>query len=371
MKILSLISLFLVTILSGSAGAQITSEKHHSQTSINCIECHICKNPTFKKPCLKICPDFKRAGKSLEFSVDDAPEFITIDTLSRRYGASLFSHKLHAEMAIMSGGCSICHHHNPPGKILACSECHETSKKRQDISKPSLSGAYHQLCLDCHRQWSHQTNCTVCHEEKGRDKASAKKELVEKTHAKIKLPLKRIYQTEYEEGQVVTFFHEAHSKNYGLKCEDCHKDESCAHCHDSKGKFKAPEKEAHENCINCHEKDIDDNCTKCHDTKERNAFDHARVGWKLNKHHASLSCKSCHKGGKFTKLSKNCLSCHKNFKPGKFDHKVTGLILDENHIENDCSDCHIDNNFAKKPVCSECHDGYSYPARKPGRRTSG
>lgn len=365
MKLLSLLTILFITISSSGVLAQ-AAIKHHSQFPLNCIECHTCKNPTFKEPCLKIMPGFKRAGKEITFKLNDAPEFITIDTLSRRYEASVFPHKLHAGMSVMSGGCSICHHHNPPGKILACSECHEASKKRDDLSKPSLSGAYHQRCLNCHREWSHETNCTVCHAQKGSAKKEDKSALKAKTHSKITAPLKRVYQTEYEDGPVVTFFHEAHSRQYGLRCEDCHKDESCSRCHDTSGKFKAPEKDTHDNCISCHKKDIDENCTKCHDTKERAAFDHARVGWKLNKHHASLSCKSCHKGGKFTRLSTKCTSCHKNFKAGLFDHRVTGLILDENHIENDCSDCHRNENFSKKPVCTDCHDDYTYPAQKPG-----
>ena len=366
MKLFSMLSIFLILILSCGVWAQ-TAEKHHSQAQINCIECHTCKNPTFKEPCLKIIPGFKRTTAVIEFTVNDAPDFITIDTLSNRYEASVFSHKLHAEMSAMSGGCSSCHHHNPPGKILACIECHEPSKKRDDISKPGLSGAYHQQCLNCHRDWSHETNCTVCHAEKGSAKKGDKSALAAKTHSKIKAPLKRVYQTEYEDGPLVTFFHDAHSNQYGLRCEDCHKDESCSRCHDTSGKFKAPEKEAHENCISCHEKEVDDNCAKCHDAKERASFNHASVGWKLNKYHKSLSCQSCHKGGKFTRLSKNCISCHKNFKEGSFNHKVTGLTLDENHIENDCSDCHIDGNFSKKPSCSDCHEGYTFPAKIPGK----
>ena len=57
----------------------------------------------------------------------------------------------------MGGGCENCHHYNTSGPILKCSSCHESSRKREDVSIPDLKGAYHRQCMDCHREWSHDT----------------------------------------------------------------------------------------------------------------------------------------------------------------------------------------------------------------------
>jgi len=356
------LNLLLCTLLL----SQSEKIKHHAQAPLDCRECHSCNNPTYKNPCLKIFPDFKREGLTIHHSAADAPELFTIDTLSKIYEPSIFTHKLHAEMSAMSGGCASCHHHNPPGRILACIDCHEPSLKRTDLGRPGLKGAYHRQCLNCHREWSQTTNCIVCHAVKGSQQIEDKSEFIGKSHPEVSVPSKLVYQTDEEDNPIVTFFHDDHSRLFGLKCVDCHKNESCSRCHDTMKKAAVVEKEAHENCVDCHESEVNDNCTKCHDIKEKAHFNHASVGWKLNKYHKSLNCQTCHISAKFTKLNKRCTACHKSWKSGVFDHKVTGLVLDEDHEENECADCHENLNFAKRPTCDECHDDYSYPTQKPG-----
>ena len=115
-------------------------------------------------------------------------------------------------MADMSGGCTYCHHFNPPGKVLACAECHEAALLRDDINKPGLKGAYHRQCLDCHRTWSHKTDCVMCHERKvegqtDEQELNLKAELIKKSHSAVKVPKKIVKETEYEDGPLVTFFH--------------------------------------------------------------------------------------------------------------------------------------------------------------------
>ena len=359
--------LVIILVFAGVLWPQTSEYKYHYQAPINCAECHECAKPTYKNPCLKILPDFRREGITLQASATDVPELIIIDTLANLYEPSIFTHKLHAEMAEMAGGCAYCHHHNPPGRILRCVECHEPSKQRQDLSKPGLAGAYHQQCQACHREWSHQTNCTVCHAQKGQGQESDKTRFLGVSHKKTETPKKIVMQTEYEEQPVVTFYHEAHNKQYGYKCKDCHQEESCSRCHDTMKKTGAKEKEPHDNCMKCHERDIDNNCEKCHDVKEKPGFDHASVGWPLNRSHQNLSCVACHTTGKFTRLNKNCTACHREFKSGSFNHEVTGLILDDFHSELDCSDCHAGNNFSKPASCADCHEDYKYPKMKPGR----
>lgn len=361
---------FVITILlifAGSMMAQTGRYDHHAQAPLNCSECHSCNNPTYEKPCLKILPDFKRQGLTIYHTADEAPDIFVIDTLSRIYEPTVFTHRLHAEMAFMSGGCASCHHFNPPGKILACADCHEAKILRTDLSKPGLKGAYHQQCLNCHREWSHSTNCIVCHAEKGQEGTGDKSEFRGKAHQKIETPGKLVYQTEYDENPVVTFYHNSHTNMYGLKCTDCHTEESCGRCHDTMKRTRDEDLEAHDNCINCHQQEVDDDCGKCHDVKEKKAFSHKDVGWELNRYHISLDCNQCHKSGKFTRLSKKCTSCHKNWQDGKINHRVTGVALDEMHADLECSDCHTDMDFAVKPFCNDCHENYSYPSKVPGK----
>lgn len=372
----TLVSVLLVIFMIYSATqAQPRDAQHHAQMPLNCQECHSCARPTFEKPCLKLMPGFTREGITVFNSAAEAPEIIKIDTLEDLYEPTNFTHKLHAEMAFMSGGCISCHHFNPPGRVLSCIECHEPGTKREDITKPGLKGAYHRQCLNCHREWSHSTNCTVCHASKGTASTPAmtesKADSREKIHPELKIPTKLVYQVEFEDGPVVTFFHNEHSDLFGLKCQDCHQDESCGRCHDTMRTASMAQKDTHSDCVGCHEKAIEDNCQKCHNNKEKNPFNHATVGWPLNPYHQQLYCQECHGSqGKFNKLNRSCNSCHKSWNPNNFDHRLTGLMLDETHRENDCESCHLNRNFSAQPGCMECHDDLSYPANIPGHKIS-
>ena len=341
--------------------------KHHAQAPLDCNECHICKSPTFEEPCLKIFPEFKREGLTIFNSASEAPEIIVIDTIKGIYTPTVFTHKLHAEMSEMAGGCRSCHHFNPPGKILNCIECHNPSVIREDLTKPSLKGAYHQQCLDCHREWSHSTNCTVCHPAGGSTDISDKSEFIGKTHPKIEIPDKLVYQTEEEDNPIVTFYHEQHNILFKLECADCHKNEACSRCHDTMKSIADSDRDIHENCINCHEQEIEDECTKCHSKQVRPPFTHANTGWPLKPYHKKADCGDCHSNNKFAKLNRSCSSCHKKWNLKNFNHALTGLILDDNHIDNDCEDCHKNGNFGRKPSCDDCHEDINYPKYLPGK----
>jgi len=338
----------------------------HSQAPIDCKKCHICEKPIIRKPCLKLFSDFNRKNLTNFNSANHAPEIIVIDTIKGIYSPTVFTHKLHAEMSYMSGGCQSCHHFNPGGKVLRCIECHKPLTSRKDLNKPSLKGAYHQQCFSCHREWSHSTNCIVCHPSEESENISYKTEFIGKTHSKIEIPEKLIYQTEEDENPIVSFFHTQHQKMFKLECDDCHNNESCTHCHDTIKHVSEMEKDAHENCIECHENEIDDDCTKCHDKKERTPFTHSKTRFPLKAYHQGAECEDCHTTGNFTKLNRNCSSCHKKWDLNNFNHALTGLVLDENHIDNDCEDCHLNGNYGRKPSCEDCHDDINYPEQLPG-----
>lgn len=254
------IFIYITAFLFTAAHAQTDGQEHHSKMKLDCKECHSCNNPTKANPCVKCCPELSSKLETVKHSLKEAPDILNISVLSRKYEPSVFKHKSHAEMAEMAGGCISCHHINPPGKIISCNECHNV--ERVDFSKVSLKAAYHQQCMGCHREWSHKTKCTVCHAKKGKQQAKGKAKI-----PGISEPVKYVYETEYEDGKIVTFTHKAHTESYNLNCVKCHQNETCARCHDVSKKAPKPEVETHENCIKCHEKDIDENCDKCHKTK--------------------------------------------------------------------------------------------------------
>jgi hypothetical protein len=372
------LALILVLVFTIGINAQQSPGKDHSKLNLSCKTCHSCDVPTKSDPCLVICPREKIT--TVYQKPEQTPELITINQLSDRYGPVYFSHKIHAQMSIMSGGCENCHHHNTSGPILKCNSCHETSRKREDVSIPDLKGAYHRQCMDCHREWSHETGCNSCHtlkkDLKDTKNESLQKKYSGKDHPVILEPTKLVYETKSDKGKLVTFYHDDHTKKFGLNCTSCHKQESCTKCHDVNNTDKSKNQKVvtkktfedqHSNCISCHSKT--ENCSKCHGEKTREPFDHGKkTGWALNKHHINLSCAKCH-GSKlpYKKLDNKCSSCHKGWNAENFKHSITGLQLDEMHSELSCEDCHTDGNFGIKPSCDGCHDDYSFPKQKPGK----
>ena len=374
-KILAISIILFFALL---VNAQQSPGKDHSKLNISCKTCHTCDVPTKNNPCLVICPREKIA--TVYQKPEQTPELITINQISDRYGPVYFSHKIHAQMSNMSGGCETCHHHNTSGPILQCNTCHSTSRKREDISVPDLKGAYHRQCMDCHREWSHETGCNSCHalkkDLKDVNKENLKEKYSGKDHPVILEPTKLVYQTNSDKGKLVTFYHNDHTKKFGITCTTCHKQESCLKCHDvnkvSKDKPKSVGtkktfEDQHKNCVSCHSKS--ENCNQCHNDKTLDPFDHAKkTGWTLNKFHINLSCVKCHGSSiPYKKLDNNCSSCHQGWNSETFKHSVTGLQLDEMHSELGCEDCHIENNFAKKPSCDGCHEDFSFPKQKPGK----
>jgi len=310
--------------------------------------------------------------------VDDV---IFLDRLVGLYEPVMFPHKLHAHMEIMGAGCAVCHHHNPPGPILACRECHGGPSNPTNLGQPGLKGAYHRQCLGCHREWSHKTDCNVCHIKRANGDLvagasqvfSASSEdatdIIGRLHPNIETPEKWIYQTEeMSDGPIVTFHHKEHVDHFGLKCVDCHKKESCSRCHDPQSHPPRAKSDPHEDCIRCH--DVSDNCALCHAAQETKGFDHAaRTGFVIKPFHQQVACASCHKGGMpFKKIDPSCQACHEaGWRPEEFDHTRAGVELDEMHKEADCVDCHTEG-LGKPSTCAGCHDdGRKYPDKLPGK----
>ena len=132
-------------------------------SAIDCKDCHTCDVPTAKDMCLKQCPTLTMTHTKSSHSLVEAPDSLLINELAEDYEAVHFNHKQHAGMAEMNDSCGVCHHYSPPGHIPPCKECHLAGGSESNLRQPGLKGAYHRQCLSCHREWSHDTKCVLCH----------------------------------------------------------------------------------------------------------------------------------------------------------------------------------------------------------------
>jgi len=348
----------------------------HQYADLECQTCHVCEFPTKLDPCLIGCP---RSGMATAFhSPDEGPEVILMNEEAERYGTVVFSHLLHAEMFEMGEGCMGCHHYNQTGPIQKCERCHSPSRLRSDISKPDLRASFHRQCMDCHRKWDNSTSCTSCHpllqnETQSRiDDEMAR--VLGRQHPKVDEPLQLLYETSYDKGKMVTFYHDEHVNLFGLECSSCHQDDGCISCHNKNPLTAKPTlakertfEQQHSKCIACHQ---DHSCDKCHTASPLPRFEHTRsTGFELKFYHADLTCNKCHTTNDYTKkLSNDCTTCHKTWELGTFDHKKTGFSLDEMHSDFDCESCHTDKKYNTKPVCGDCHgDDITFPKQLPGK----
>jgi hypothetical protein len=250
---------------------------------------------------------------------------------------------------------------------------------------PGLKGAYHRQCLGCHREWSHQTSCEICHEPKtdlgvpaDRSTLPSPDEIAARMHPPVRLESTIVRHTSYAAGPVVTFQHAGHARTYGVRCADCHGSESCAGCHDYTAGREVAVVMEHDTCLSCHRQE---NCGFCHDTAERAPFDHATsIGWPLEPFHASLSCSDCHGPPRhFASPSTACNGCHARARGTSFDHRLIDAGAD-------CIACHAgmtahQRHGAQRDGCAACHDSQAggfrllrgaYPAEfyvafEPGR----
>jgi hypothetical protein len=343
---------------------------------ITCATCHRCDVPTKENPCVRECPRLTMV--TVDHSPEEGPAVLVLYKSPEDgslYGPVTFSHQWHAEMSELSGGCTMCHHYNPPGGILPCRECHSVSRTREQMGRPDLKAAYHRQCLDCHRRWSHSTECDGCHASRGElttgPETTDPVPFALRKHPTVEVPKTLLYETEMEEGSVATFHHEEHVKLFGLECAECHTQEGCVHCHDTEkvgGPDVRPSGPGHEACEQCHE--TGDQCVRCHGMEAKPGFSHSRsAGWRLGRSHEGLECRRCHtRGGDFRGLDGSCQSCHGEWTSDTFDHRVTGIVLDETHREFECDVCHPDGQFRMRPTCDVCHDEIVYPDQLPGKR---
>lgn len=366
-----------------------TPDRAHREAQIpssQCADCHSCTEPASEAPCLRTCPRNTARKKAEEFSARRGPSLVILDELENLYLPVPFDHRGHADMAQMTGGCSVCHHYTPEGlEHPACKTCHEVAALHVDIRKPGLKGAYHRQCMSCHREWSGETSCGACHQpkagaaKKGFATAPTKDDLIGRMHPPIPEPEIEVYQTKWEgeSSSRVYFRHKAHIHDYDLRCADCHREDNCKRCHEEGKKHEQRVRtleEHHKPCFDCHRTTP---CDGCHIEEGKSPpppFDHARTGWPLKAYHARQSCRACHTAAPYAGRERKCEACHTAWTAGFFNHAVTGQALDDTHARADCAECHKDRDFARAPTCDSCHDesdDVSFPARRPGPTRDG
>jgi hypothetical protein len=266
------------------------------------------------------------------------PEVVVLDELAAQYDPVPFDHKTHAAMAEMWDGCTTCHHRKPkpttlpvahvPGgakqqsdaaEVPACKSCHDVNPAGSDLHVPSLKGAYHRQCLNCHRDWADENACDVCHRPRDgksmRPATPSVDDIVGRMHPPIAAPDVKVYRARFVPavGANVTFRHKEHTAIYGLGCVSCHRRDNCADCHNGKTSTIAHKplkpgrtwKDSHAPCIGCHQQN---SCRHCHYDDGKSpppVFAHRATGQLLDKDHESLKCGQCH--GKLR--SKTGLTC--------------------------------------------------------------
>lgn len=359
----------------------------------DCTRCHRCEQPSAADPCLRNpCTRDAALPPATRSGAGAVPDSMLLDVLKGDYEPVPFSHKAHADMAGMALGCATCHHHSEPGAPPpACIDCHDPKVEGTDPRMPGLKGAYHQQCLNCHREWMDESACTICHLPRGSTSKNGKPhqptsgDILGRMHPPIPAPAGDYYSQRGASGDLVLFRHKDHVERFGLACIECHHEPSCARCHAeaNPARVERTVHEHHRPCLNCHGREMElngrtkgqDDCTRCHLGKDGRApqrFTHERTGWPLKSYHARLDCRDCHQRVPFAPLDTQCSSCHAPWDAARFKHAITGQTLDENHAELACADCHKAQRYELPPDCTDCHDpadGVAFPAQRPGPLT--
>ena len=315
------------------------------------------------------------------------PDVVSLDQLQKAgqnlYAAVPFEHRQHAQMAQMWSGCTTCHHHTPQpekeatapaadhgptqadaGRIPACRNCHAVSPEKGTIAMPSLKGAYHRQCLNCHCNWMDANACVICHAAQGPGTTAtmpSPDDIVGRMHKPIAVPATRAFVARVTpaDGANVLFRHEEHVQKFGLKCASCHRDDSCGRCHADTAK-KPGQTTAPAILEDLSAAPPLPPSPPAGPTFERTTDRVVRAGSWQNVH---SRCVNCHKGAR-------CAHCHyETGKPGpaEFDHATTRQPLDSDHGKLACEQCHA----WSKPATltcgdSSCHKRALTPTDRPG-----
>jgi octaheme c-type cytochrome (tetrathionate reductase family) len=271
---------------------------------------------------------------SWESNLDSMPSFLLLDHPSMqqgpdRYGTVHFMHKKHA--GLEQGDCSVCHHRHPAfdgdrvgsnttrdafknTQPVACQECHSQPAQPDEMTRPGLKGAYHQLCIDCHVQReSGPETCTTCHRRQVPDHS-----------AFIKTP-------ETITPQAIT-----------AQCLSCHesvKDPILQSAH-WKWDGLSPDTHNHEKAVHLGKKTVINNyCIHIGSNWERCTMCHAGYGWKDD--HFDFS----------NAENIDCLVCHDT--TGTYKKAPTGAGYPEKEVDLVTVASHV--GHPSRENCGACH----------------
>lgn len=206
-------------------------------------------------------------------------------------GKVVFDHKVHADRYDVA--CVTCHHEaaDPQKQVTPCGVCHgatfDAAFRKNHVTAISEPSA----CVTCHH-----------------------------------MEFKR-----------APWGHEAHTKEYGVDCRDCHhadkaiepEPQNCADCHQPQGDAAMPAlKEAvHTKCAACHAEKFAQGlkgCADCH-TEVKTRQQLAATG-KADVTPAWADCATCHTGtapaalipGRMEAFHGQCMGCHEKLGKGPF-----------------------------------------------------
>jgi len=328
--------------------------------SQNCTDCHLCEDPKPADPCLRECSRDTHVPDWHDLESMDSPDIVILNQLVDLYEAVTFDHEAHAEMSGMGGGtCVLCHHDNPDGMIESCGVCHPAERVEGAEEVIDLKSAYHRQCMYCHRDWSGEADCEICHLplDGNGEPLGQRRQPPQNPHREARAVMN--FETSHDPAPFVTFHHESHAGAYGISCNECHELDNCSSCHLGTSTEVLPELHDFSNRSTCGECHGTSHCGSCHSRQPDRIFRHEVTGFPLKSYHAGVTCRSCH-GERHAhgQLARDCQGCHSAWgDTDSFDHAdKIGVDLGEDHAGMDCSDCHPDLGFVAAPICSDCHD---------------
>ncbi|MBI3671055.1 MAG: hypothetical protein HY237_14905 [Acidobacteria bacterium] len=258
---------------------------------------------------------------------------------------------------------------------VSCQQCHIGGKftgTSTDCASCHLA-AYQKTTNPNHVAAGFPTDCSVCHTTAGW--AGAKFD-----HSRARFPLT--------------------GAHVSVSCQQCHlggkftgTPTDCASCH-----LVAYQKTTNPNHVAA---GFPTDCSVCHTTAgwAGAKFDHSKTKFQLTGAHLTVSCASCHVGGKYVGRDTSCSSCHLNnynatknpdhkaagfpltcavchtttgWTPASFDHNRTAFPLTGAHLNVSCAQCHIGGKFTGTlKDCASCHIGAFQKATNPNHVAAG
>jgi hypothetical protein len=362
------------TLFAQLSPGDLAKVHEHLEGNLNCTQCHILGEKVSDDKCLS-------CHKELKVRVEQQKGF-------------------HATKEVKSKSCASCHndHHGKNFQIvkfdektfdhlktgyeltgkhakIECKECHKPANIKDEqirVKKYTFLGL-DQKCSACHEDYHQNTlskTCSNCHSTETFKPAPKFK------HEKTKFPLagkhatvdcKECHKIEVKDGKNFQHFSgitftscvnchtDAHKRELGNKCNECHTEESfktfIGYNHFNHAKTSFPLKGLH--------KKLD--CAKCH-----NLNLNSLVVLQDRKGIKTEDCISCHKDVHEGKFGTDCKQCHnedgfrKLSNPDKFDHNLTHYKLEGKHEKVDCKSCHKQKftDPIEYNACASCHTDY-------------